>query len=297
MLAAWHVQRTLSEVDLMALSRSDERGRIERRERVLRRHAVQRSGRPDGRTVVLVHGFGCDSAVWRFLLPQLEEHYDVITLDLVGAGRSDTSAYDPARYDSLGGYADDLVELCEVLDLSDAALVGHSVSAMTVVLAAPRLRDRITALALLAPSPRYLDDEETGYRGGFTRADVDQLLDALEANWLGWSEAMAPTIMGAQHPELGQELTSSFCRVDPGVAAQFAEVTFLSDNRADLGRVDVPTLVLQCSQDALAAVPVGEYVAEQLPHGSLQVLRATGHCPHMSAPDETAAALRDFLGG
>lgn len=275
----------------MTLSRADDR------ERVVRRHAVQRSGRPDGRTLVLVHGFGCDSAVWRFLLPYLEADYDVITFDLVGAGRSDVTAYDPARYDSLDGYADDLVELCQALDLSDAVLVGHSVSAMTVVLAAPRLPGLVTALVLLTPSPRYLDDEEAGYRGGFTRADVDQMLDALEANWLGWSEAMAPTIMGAQHPELGQELASSFCRIDPGVAAQFAEVTFLSDNRADLGRVDVPALVVQCSEDALAAVSVGEYVARQLPAGSLTVLRATGHCPHMSAPDETAAALRAFLGG
>lgn len=291
MLAAWHVRCTLSEVDHMTLSRADDR------EHVLRRHAVQRSGRPDGRTVVLVHGFGCDSSVWRFLLPQLEPAYDVITLDLVGAGRSDLTAYDPVRYDSLDGYADDLVELCEVLDLSDAVLVGHSVSAMTVVLAAPRLRDRVTALVLLTPSPRYLDDEEGGYRGGFTRADVDQMLDALEANWLGWSEAMAPTIMGAQHPELGQELTRSFCRMDPAVAAQFAEVTFLSDNRADLGRVDVPALVVQCSEDALAAVSVGEYVTSQLPRGTLTVLRATGHCPHLSAPDETAAALRAFLDG
>lgn len=267
------------------------------RDRVLRRHAVQRTGRPDGRSVVLVHGFGCDSAVWRFLLPYLEPRYDVITLDLVGAGHSDAAAYDPARYDSLDGYADDLVELVEALDLSDAVLVGHSVSAMTVVLAAPRLRDRVTALVLVAPSPRYLDDEGAGYRGGFTRADVDQLLDALESNWVGWSASMAPAIMGPQHPELGQELVGSFCRIDPGVAAQFAEVTFLSDNRADLARVDVPTLVLQCSEDVLAAVDVGAYVARELPQGSLQVLRATGHCPHMSAPDETAAALRAFLDG
>lgn len=274
----------------MALSR------LEERERVLRRHAVQRTGRAGGRQVVLVHGFGCDSAVWRFLLPHLEPRYDVITFDLVGAGRSEAAAYDPARYDSLDGYADDLVELCEVLDLSEAVLVGHSVSAMTVVLAAPRLREHVTALVLVAPSPRYLDDEAAGYRGGFTRADVDQLLDALESNWVGWSESVAPAIMGGQHPELGQELVGSFCRIDPGVAAQFAEVTFLSDNRADLERVAVPTLVLQCSEDTLAAVAVGEYVARQLPHGSLQVLHATGHCPHMSAPDETAAALHAFLG-
>ncbi len=290
MLAEGQVRRPLSEVDMAPSS-------LEERERVLHRHAVQRTGRPEGRTVVLVHGFGCDSAVWRFLRPHLEQDYDVVTFDLVGAGRSDPSAYDPARYDSLDGYADDLVQLCEVLDLSDAALIGHSVSAMTVVLAAPRLPERVTALVLVAPSPRYLDDEGAGYRGGFTRADVDQLLDALESNWVGWAESTAPMIMGAEHPELGQDLAGTFCRIDPDVAAQFAEVTFLSDNRADLAQVEVPTLVLQCSQDALAAVAVGEYVADELPKGSLQVLHATGHCPHMSAPDETAAAVRAFLGG
>lgn len=270
---------------------------IDARQRLLQRHAVEESGQPAARPVVLVHGFGCDSAVWRFLLPHLVDRYRVITLDLVGAGRSDPSAYDPARYDSLDGYAADLVELCEALDLEDAVLVGHSVSAMTVVLAARELKPRVTALVLVAPSPRYLDDEADGYRGGFTHADVDALLDTLEANWLGWAEAMAPAIMGPGHPEMAQELARTFCRIDPHVAAQFAEVTFLSDHRSSLQEVDVPTLVLQCSQDALAPLPVGEYVAAQLPHGSLQVLRATGHCPHMSSPDETAAALHAFLGG
>lgn len=264
---------------------------------VLRRQAVRECGVPDGRPLVLVHGFGCDSEVWRFLVPHLVEHYRLITLDLVGAGSSDRAAYDPERYDSLSGYAEDLVELCDAMELENAVLVGHSVSAMTVVLAAVDLTERVTALVLVAPSPRYLDDEAEGYVGGFTRTDVDGLLDALEANWFGWAESMAPMIMGPGEPDLAKELASTFCRLEPRVAAQFAEVTFLSDHRADLSRVDVPALVLQCSEDALAPVSVGEYVTARLPHGSLRVLRATGHCPHMSAPEETAAGIRAFLDG
>lgn len=262
---------------------------------VLRRLAVREHGPPDARPLVLVHGFGCDSEVWRFLLPHLVDDHRLITLDLVGAGASDPTAYDPARYDTLDGYAADLVELCEALDLEKAVLVGHSVSAMTVVLAARDLPGRLHGLVLVAPSPCYVDDEADGYRGGFSRTDVEGLLDALEANWFGWAEDMAPTIMGAGHPELAGELARTFCRIAPQVAAQFAEVTFLSDHRSALPDLDVPALVLQCSQDALAPLPVGEYVAEHMDRASLHVLRATGHCPHMSAPEETAAAIRTFL--
>lgn len=267
------------------------------RSSVRRRLAVRESGPPAARPLVLVHGFGCDAEVWRFLTPHLVDDYRVITLDLVGAGSSDKEAYDPARYDSLHGYAADLVELCEAMDLQNAVLVGHSVSAMTVVLAASAATSRVTALVLVAPSPRYIDDEREGYVGGFTRADVMGLLDALEANWVGWADAMAPTIMGRDDPALANELARTFCRMDPDVAAHFAEVTFLSDHRADLPSVDVPALVLQCSEDALAPLAVGEYVSGRLRRGSLRVLRATGHCPHMSAPEETAAAMRAFLEG
>jgi sigma-B regulation protein RsbQ len=265
-------------------------------ERVLLRHAVRLSGDPAGRPLVLLHGFGCDSAVWRFVLPLLEDRFRVVTLDQIGAGDSDPAAYDPVRYDGLEGYADDLVQVCEALDLRDAVLVGHSVSAMTVVLAAPHLPERVTGLVLVAPTPRYLDDEVTGYRGGFTRQDIEGLLEVLDSNWLGWSESMAPVIMGEDHPEMAADLTRSFCRTDPQIAAQFAEVTFLSDNRADLEQAVMPALVLQCTRDALASESIGEYVAEHLPRGELLVLQATGHCPHMSAPAEVAEAVRRFAG-
>lgn len=262
---------------------------------VLDRNAVRVSGRPDGRPVVLVHGFGCDAGVWQRVVPALEPHVRVVVLDQVGAGSSDLSAYDPVRYDGLEGYARDLVEVCEALDLQDAVLVGHSVSAMTAVLAQPRSSGRVTGLVLVGPSPRYVDDPRTGYRGGFSREEVEGLLTTLESDWVGWSAAMAPVIAGSDHPVAGRELEETFCRFDPEVAAQFAEVVFLSDTRADLDRVTVPSLVLQCRDDALAAVEVGEYVAGRLPDARLLVLETTGHCPHMTAPGLVAEAVLDFV--
>lgn len=264
------------------------------RRAVLARHAVRVTGRPDGRPLVLVHGFGCDSSVWRRVVPELEPHAQVVVLDQVGAGASDPSAYDPVRYDSLEGYAADLVEVCEALDLHDAVLVGHSISAMTAVLAQPRSHGRVTGLVLVGPSPRYLDDPLSGYRGGFSREEIEGLLTSLESNWLGWSAATAPLIVGGDHPEAGQELVEAFCRYDPEVASQFAEVAFLSDLRPHLPEVEVPTLVVQCRDDALAGLEVGTYVAEQVPDSRLVVLEATGHCPHMSAPHELSEVVLRF---
>ena len=262
---------------------------------VLTRNNVRVSGLPDGRPIVFAHGFGCDQHMWRFVAPAFEQTHRVVLFDLVGAGGSDTSAYDPQRYGSLRGYAQDVLEICAELDLRDTVLVGHSVSAMIAVLAAAEEPDRFAGLVLVSPSPRFLDDD--GYVGGFTRSDIEGLLDSRDSNYLGWAAAMAPVIMGNdERPELGAELTSSFCRTDPAIARQFARVTFLSDNRDDLARVRTPSLVLQCSQDALAPVAVGEYVAGRIPDSRLVVLTATGHCPNLSAPEETVAAVRAFTG-
>jgi sigma-B regulation protein RsbQ len=217
-----------------------------------------------------------------------------VLFDHVGAGHSDLSAYDRDRYTSLGGYADDVAEVLAALDVTDATFVGHSVSSMIGVLAAGRAPDRIGRLVLVGPSPRYTDAD--GYAGGFNREDIEELLASLESNFLGWSGAMAPVIMGnPDRPELGEELTNSFCRTDPDIAAQFARVTFLSDNRADLASVDVPALVLQCTDDVIAPDPVGTFVHEQLRGSRFVRLQATGHCPNLSAPAETAEAIRAFL--
>jgi sigma-B regulation protein RsbQ len=263
---------------------------------VVEQMAVRISGVAGGRPMVFVHGFGCDQAMWRFVAPDFEVDHRVVLLDLVGAGRSDLSAYDPEKYNSLQGYASDIVEVCRALELRDAVLVGHSVSAMIGVLACQQAPELFGALVMVGPNPRYVDDGD--YVGGFSRTDIAGLLDALDANHLGWSTQMAPVIMGnPEHPELAEELTNSFCRTDPGIAAQFARVTFLSDNRADLPTVPVPTLVLQCSADAIAPDVVGRFVAEQVPGSVFLQLKATGHVPHLSAPEETTAAIRAFLSG
>jgi sigma-B regulation protein RsbQ len=260
------------------------------------RHCATTSGVPTGRPMVFAHGFGCDQAMWRFVVPEFERDHAVVLFDLVGSGRSDLSAYDRVRHGSLRGYAEDVVELLRELDLSDVVFVGHSVSAMIGVLAEQIAPELFGAMVMIGPSPRYVDDD--GYVGGFNRADIAGLLDALDANHLGWSAQMAPVIMGVpDRPELAEELTNSFCRTDPGIARQFARVTFLSDNRADLPGVGVPTLVLQCREDAIAPDPVGVYVHEHVPGSVLTRLEARGHCPHLSAPEETAAAIRDFLRG
>ena len=246
--------------------------------------------------MLFAHGFGCDQNMWRHVTPAFEGDHRIVVFDYVGAGDSDLSAYDPERYSSLDGYAADVLEICRELELRDVIFVGHSVSAMIGVLAAIEEPDRFAKLVMIGPSPRYIDDE--AYVGGFSREDIVELLDSLESNYLGWSSAMAPAIMGnPDRPELGAELTASFCRTDPAIARQFAQVTFLSDNRGDLARVDVPTLVLQCDDDVIAPVGVGDFVHDAMPNSALVSLKVTGHCPHLSAPDQTIAAIRDFLRG
>jgi sigma-B regulation protein RsbQ len=261
---------------------------------VARRNNVKVTGRADGRPMLFAHGFGCDQNMWRFVAPAFEAEHRVVLFDHVGAGGSDLSAYDPQRYSTLDGYAEDVLEICRELELSDVIFVGHSVSSMIGALAAAREPERIGKLVMVGPSPRYIDDE--GYRGGFSTQDIEELLESLESNFLGWSSAMAPVIMGnAERPELGEELTASFCRTDPDIAARFARVTFMSDNRADLAGVDVPTLVLQCSDDVIAPSEVGAYVHQAIPGSRFVQLAAVGHCPNLSAPQETIDAIRAFV--
>ena len=260
----------------------------------LERNNVVEHGPRDARPMLLAHGFGCDQNMWRFVWPAFAEDHRIVLFDHVGAGGSDASAFDRDRYASLQGYADDVLEICRELDLTDVVFVGHSVSAMIGALAAAAEPERFGKLVLVGPSPRYIDDGD--YTGGFTREDVEGLLEAMESNYLGWSNAMAPVIMGnADRPELGEELTNSFCRADPEIARHFARVTFMSDNRGDLPRVRTPGVVLQCAQDAIAPEAVGEYVDRALPDSRLVRLAATGHCPNLSAPEETVAAMKSFL--
>jgi sigma-B regulation protein RsbQ len=262
----------------------------------LKRNNVCVHGSLDARPLMFAHGFGCDQNMWRHVWPSLAEEYRIVLFDHVGAGGSEASAFDPGVYGSLQGYADDVLEIIRELDLQDTVFVGHSVSASIGVLAAAEAPELFGALILVGPSPRYLDEEESGYVGGFSRQDIEEMLVSLESNYLGWSQAMAPAIVGnTDRPELGDELTNSFCRADPDIAASFARATFLSDNRKDLARVTTPALVLQCAEDIIAPTVVGEYVHRHLAGSTLRKMKATGHCPNLSAPEETIAAIREFL--
>jgi sigma-B regulation protein RsbQ len=257
------------------------------------RNNVQTFGRGP-KTLVFAHGFGCDQSMWRYLAPGFQDRYKVVLFDLVGSGRSDLSAYDRQKYDSLHGYASDVLEIIEEFAEGPTIFVGHSVSATIGMLACIEAPGRVRAQIMVGPSPCYINDGD--YVGGFTRADIDGLLETLESNYLGWSSTMAPAIMGApDQPELGVELTNSFCRTDPEIAKHFARVTFLSDHRADVAKADAPALILQCSDDLIAPLAVGDYLHRNLPSSTLRIIENVGHCPHLSAPGASASAIEEFL--
>src|SRR5690606_6610331 len=244
--------------------------------------------------MLFAHGYGCDQNMWRFVYPSFEDGYKIVLFDHTGAGNSDESMYSYEKYNSLDGYAEDILEICEELNLQNVIFVAHSVRSMIAILAAAKEPNRFSKLILIGPSARYINDGD--YKGGFSKEDIDELIEALDSNYLGWAANMAPVIMGnGERPELGEELTNSFCRTNPEIAKHFAQVTFLSDNREDLVSVKVPTLIMQCSEDVIAPRAVGEYVHQNIKGSSLRILNATGHCPNLSAPEETIQVMKDFL--
>jgi sigma-B regulation protein RsbQ len=262
---------------------------------ILTRNNVHVSGRGE-QPMLFAHGFGCDQHMWRFVTPAFEDDYRIVLFDYVGSGKSDLQAYDADRYASLDGYAQDVLDVIHALDLRDVIFVGHSVSSMVGVLAANREPDRFERLVLVGPSPRYINDAPD-YVGGFERSDIEGLLETMEKNYIGWANFLAPAIMkNPEHPELSAELEASFCSTDPVIARRFAEATFFADNRADLAGVRVPTLIMQCAEDMIAPLEVGDYLHRSLAGSTLQRLQATGHCPHMSHPDETIAVIKQYLG-
>ena len=260
---------------------------------VLKQHNVHVYGN-GATTLVFAHGYGCDQNMWRPVADALANDFRIVLFDYIGFGQSDLSAYDSGRYSSLQAYADDVVKIGEQLSLKDVVFVGHSVSAMIGALASISAPKLFSDLIMVGPSPYYLEDGD--YHGGFTRNQIDEMLEFLDLNHLGWSQAMAPTIMGnPDRPELGQTLTNSFCATDPQVASDFAKVTFLSDSRQELRKITARTLILQCDDDIIAPVNVGEYVHHNIPGSTFVRLEASGHCPNLSAPDEVTAAIRSFL--
>lgn len=257
------------------------------------KHRVRVLGEGE-RTLIFAHGYGCDQNMWRLLTPAFEQDYRIILFDLVGSGKSDLSAYDRAKYSSLEGHANDVLDILGEFASGPAVFVGHSVSAMIGLLAGIASPKSISSHIMIGPSPCYINDGD--YVGGFTRQDIESMLDTLDSNYLGWASAIAPAIMGApQQPELGEELTNSFCATDPEIAKHFARVTFLSDNRADLPKLTAPCLILQCSDDIIAPCEVGAYMHARLPQSTLRLVDNIGHCPHLSAPDAIAAAMNEFL--
>lgn len=261
---------------------------------ILRRNNVRVLG--NGTTPMLfAHGFGCDQNMWRFVYPAFENDYKIILFDYVGSGKSDLSAYNPERYSSLNGYAEDVLEVLKSTGSKQCIFVGHSVSAVIGILASLKAPEYFKTLILVGPSPRYINDLPD-YLGGFERKDIEELLVTMESNYIGWANFLAPAIMkNSDRPELAGELTESFCSTDPLIARKFAEATFFSDNRSDLKKVKHPSLILQCSEDIIAPNAVGEYLEKHLPQSTLRVMRATGHCPHMSAPEETIQLIKDYL--
>ena len=260
---------------------------------VIARNNVRVRG-PGEKAMVFAHGFGCDQNMWRFVEPAFAGDFKTVLFDHVGAGGSDLTAYDKSKYATLAGYADDVVEIGRELGLTDAVFVGHSVSSMIGALAVQKAPGMFGKLVMVGPSARYIDDDN--YVGGFSEQQIEELLQFLDSNHMGWSAQMAPAIMGnPDRPELGEELTNSFCRTDPEIAKAFARVTFKSDNRADLAKIDIPTLILQCSEDIIASKEVGEFVHRGIPGSELIILEATGHCPNLSAPDEVISAMRTFV--
>ncbi|MFC0250990.1 alpha/beta fold hydrolase [Massilia consociata] len=261
--------------------------------RVQVRNNVRISGNGSA-TMVFAHGFGCDQTMWRFLAPAYHDRFRTLSFDLVGSGGSDLSAYDREKYASLHGYADDLLEILDACATGPVVFVGHSVSTMIGLLATIKAPEKFVAQVMVGPSPCYINDGE--YAGGFSHEDIGELLETMDANYLGWSNSMAPAIMGVPNrPELREELTNSFCRNDPDIAKHFARVTFLSDHRADVPRSTVPALILQCSDDLVAPLSVGEYLHRNLPCSTLHIIDNVGHCPHMSAPTESSRAIDQFL--
>lgn len=249
---------------------------------------------PEAPWMLFSHGYGCDQNMWRLVAPAFQDDYSIVLFDHVGAGQSDLSAYSPVKYAKLEGYAKDLLEIADELKIKDAVFVGHSVGAMIGLIADRMAPGIFKSLVLVGPSPCYIDED--GYTGGFSREQIAELLESLDANHMGWSNATAPAIMGnPERPELADELADSFCRTDPDIARQFARTTFLSDSRALLPGCRTPSLILQCSEDVIAPLAVGEYLHAHLSGSKLVVMDATGHCPHLSAPAETIAAMKAYL--
>ncbi|MFJ8234153.1 alpha/beta fold hydrolase [Ureibacillus sp. NPDC094379] len=263
-------------------------------QKVLLRNNVNIIGKGT-QAIIFAPGFGCDQNMWRLVAPAFKENYCIILFDYVGSGKSDYNAYSSSKYSNLNGYSQDILEICEALELKEVIFIGHSVGSIIGMLASIQEPDRFSRLIMIGPTPCYLNDPPY-YIGGFEREDLEGLIDMMEMNYIGWANYLAKVIMkNPDRPELSRELEESFCSTDPIVAREFAVATFFSDNREDLPKVVVPSLILQCSEDAIAPFEVGEYMHDHLSESTLYIMQATGHCPHISHPEETIRLINEYL--
>lgn len=262
-------------------------------DKILKRNNVKVFGEGT-QPILFAHGYGCDQKMWRFITPAFTEAYKVVLFDHIGSGKSDLAAYDYDKYDHLKGYAEDLVEICDALSLENIILVGHSVSSIVGALAVAGRPELFDQLIMLGPSPRYINEGE--YFGGFDQQDIDELVETLEANYLGWSSFITPVIIGnADKEEFAEELKNSFCSMEPAIAKHFAKVTFVGDYREDLANVKIPTLIIQSYPDAIAPVAVGKYVHEKIPGSHYVQLASSGHCPHLTSPELVISAIQTYI--
>lgn len=249
---------------------------------------------PLKKTIVFSHGFGSDQTAWRHQVEAFKNNYNIVLFDMVGAGKSDFSAYSPNRYSTLHAYSDDLIEIITELQLQKPIIVTHSVSGMTSVLASLREPQMFEKLILICSSPRYLNDGD--YKGGFDQSDLDGLFDAMSSNYHAWAAGFGPVAMGnPERPELGKEFARTLGEIRPDVAQAVARVIFTSDHRKDVPKLTTPTLVIQTSNDIAVPLEVGRYLHKNIKGSTLAHIDASGHLPHMSAPDEINSVIASFL--
>jgi sigma-B regulation protein RsbQ len=261
---------------------------------MLKRNHIHITGQGE-KTVLLAHGFGCDQNMWRFMLPELEKRFKVVLFDYVGSGQSDLESFSTKRYATLDGYAKDLEEIILALDLENVSIIGHSVSSIIAGIASTHVGDRIANITMICPSPCFLN-LPPDYVGGFERIDLEELINLMDKNYIGWANYLAPLVMGSDHSaELVGELSDSFCSTDPIVAKTFAKATFFSDYRSLLTEIAKPVLIFQSSKDSLASPEIGDYMAENITDSQLELIEAQGHCLHMTHPELITPLLIDFI--
>ena len=262
---------------------------------VTMRNNVKVVGKKNAPVLMLAHGFGCDQNMWRFILPELEYHYQIVLFDYTGSGNSLLTDYTVEKYSTLEGYAKDIIDIIDELQLKAVTIIAHSVSSTIASIASLDRPKIIKKIVMVCPSPCFLNIPPD-YQGGFERSDLEELIGLMDKNYIGWANYLAPLVMGrSQSEELIGELSGSFCSTDPIVAKAFAQATFFSDHRHLLQKITCPVQILQSSSDALASISIGYYMAEKIVNSELVVIEAEGHCLHMTNYQKVTQVCLKFI--